>query len=71
MNEQAADKKAKRNLEYAAAIIMCWTPKEKRDYYLNYFPISRGQAVFVCPLHPRTFCYLSLIDLSSIDFLFN
>lgn len=37
MNEQAADKKAKRNLEHAAAIIMCWTPKEKRDYYLNYF----------------------------------
>ena len=40
MNEKAADKKAKRNLEYAAAIILCWIPKEKRNEYINYFIAS-------------------------------
>jgi hypothetical protein len=37
LNEKAADKKIKRNLEHAAAMIMCWIPKGKRDHYLNYF----------------------------------
>ena len=37
MNEKAADRKAKKNLEFAAAIILCWIPKEKRNYYVNYF----------------------------------
>ena len=37
MDEKAANRKAKKNLEYAAAIILCWTPKEKRNYYINYF----------------------------------
>ena len=37
MNEKAADRKAKRNLEYAAAIILCWLPKEKKREYINYF----------------------------------
>jgi hypothetical protein len=35
--EKAADKKIKRNLEHAAAMIMCWIPREKRNQYLNYF----------------------------------
>jgi len=35
--EKAADKKIKRNLEHAAAMIMMWIPKEKRNQYLNYF----------------------------------
>jgi|TARA_B100001059_G_C17559149_1_gene439140 hypothetical protein len=37
MNSKAADKKAKRNLEYAAAIILCWLPKENKRQYINYF----------------------------------
>lgn len=37
MNDKAADKKARRNLEYAAAIILCWLPKENRNEYINYF----------------------------------
>jgi hypothetical protein len=37
MNEKAADKKIKRNLEHAAAMVLCWIPKEKRNQYLNYF----------------------------------
>ena len=35
--EKAADKKIKRNLEHAAAMIMMWIPAEKRNQYLNYF----------------------------------
>ena len=34
--EKAADKKIKRLLEYAAAMIVMWTPKEKRNQYLDY-----------------------------------
>ncbi len=37
LNEKAADRKAKKNLEFAAAIILCWIPKEKRQEYINYF----------------------------------
>ena len=37
MDEKPADKKIKRNLEHAAAMIMCWIPKDKRNQYLNYF----------------------------------
>jgi len=37
LNEKAADRKAKRNLEYAAVIILCWIPKEKRNEYIDYF----------------------------------
>ena len=37
MNSKAAEKKAKRNLEYAAAIILCWLPKENKRQYINYF----------------------------------
>ena len=35
--EKAADKKIKRYLENAAAMIMVWIPAEKRNSYLNYF----------------------------------
>ena len=34
--EKAADKKIKRLLEFAAAMIVMWTPKEKRNQYLDY-----------------------------------
>ena len=34
--EKAADKKIKRLLQYAAAMIVMWTPKEKRNQYLDY-----------------------------------
>lgn len=34
--EKAADKKIKRLLEYAAAMIVMWTPKEKRNQYFDY-----------------------------------
>tara|TARA_B100000925_G_scaffold245802_1_gene195841 strand:+ start:768 stop:902 length:135 start_codon:yes stop_codon:yes gene_type:complete len=37
LNEKAADRKAKKNLEFAAAIILCWIPASKRDYYKEYF----------------------------------
>tara|TARA_B100000212_G_scaffold329221_1_gene294219 strand:+ start:60 stop:194 length:135 start_codon:yes stop_codon:yes gene_type:complete len=37
LNEKAADRKAKKNLEFAAAIILCWIPSSKRDYYIQYF----------------------------------
>jgi len=37
MNDKAAARKARKNLEYAAAIILCWLPKNDRRQYINYF----------------------------------
>lgn len=37
MNEQAADRKIKSILMYAAAIMNSWIPAEKRTVYLNFF----------------------------------
>ena len=34
--EKAADKKIKKLLEYAAAMIVMWTPKETRNQYFDY-----------------------------------
>tara|TARA_B100001559_G_scaffold273686_1_gene243294 strand:- start:262 stop:408 length:147 start_codon:yes stop_codon:yes gene_type:complete len=34
--EKAADKKIRKLLEYAAAMMMMWIPKEKRNQYFSY-----------------------------------